>query len=133
MSLGEFVFVAALAGIPILLLGWGWQRYLGIDANRAGKRQLSIALGLISVSTCAWLAVLALMILEDYSAAARSIAPRVSPAAVGLINLGLCAGALGYSRFGRRSAPELGSLRLAIGLNGGCLMVLWLFLASNPH
>lgn len=133
MSVGEFALVAALAGIPILLLWWAWQRYLAIEADRSGKRQLSIALGLISVSTCAWLAVLALMVLEDHSAAVKSIATRVSPGAVGLINLGLCAGALGYSRFGRRSAAGFGSLRLAIGLNGGCLMVIWLFLASNPH
>jgi hypothetical protein len=130
----ELIFVAAFLGIPLWLVARAWVRYLGLGPLAAEEvLQMRAGLALVSVTTILWFAVLALITLEDYSAGAKSIARNLSPGAVGLVNLALCAGGLVCSFLGRRSARESVRLRNAIALCSGCLMFLWLFIAANPH
>jgi hypothetical protein len=44
-----------------------------------------------------------------------------------------CAGALICSRLDRRSAHPTAILRRNIALSSGLLMLIWLFVLSNPH
>ena len=80
-----------------------------------------------------WIAVFALMVLEDHSSAAKSVATNLSPAILGFINLLLCVGAVICSLFSRKPAQKSLPLRKAIGLSSGCLILIWLFLLANPH
>ena len=90
-------------------------------------------LALISVSTVAWVAVMALMFLQDSNDLAKTIAARVSPGGVGLLNLFLCAGGIVCSRVKRRTAQPTAALRRGIAASSSVLMLLWFFLALNPH
>lgn len=134
MSVGEVIFVAALVGIPLWLVIRAWSRYSSMKGSEIGDRlQMQAGLTLASLSTCMWIGVLALMILEDSNAEVRSIARNISPGAIGLINLLVCSAALVCSQAGRRSAPHSARLRFAIALSSGCLMLGWVILAANPH
>jgi len=92
-----------------------------------------VGLALISLSTVMWLAAMILMFLQEHNNLVKTIAVRVSPGGVGLINLFLCASGIVCSRLGGSSARPLVALRRDIAVGGGILMLLWLFLALNPH
>lgn len=134
MRFSELIFFVALFGIPLWLLLRAWSRYFALDRS-LGSAWLRMQTGLIlvSVSTIMWIAVFALMILEDYNSEAKSIARNVSPGPLELINLLFCAGALVCSGFWRRSDPQSARLRGAIAVSSACLMLIWLILAANPH
>ena len=130
----ELIFAAALLGIPLWLVARAWVRYLALGPLSAEELlRMRVGLALVSITTILWVAVLALMAFEDYSAGAKSIARGLSPGAVGLVNLGLCVGGLVCSFVGLRSARESVRLRIAIAASSGCLMFFWLFIAANPH
>jgi hypothetical protein len=134
MKFKESVVIALLLGIPLWLVARAWFRYLRLNRTAAADlSQMRMGLALISATTILWMAMLLLMILEDYSARARSVAQNVAPGPLGSINLLLCFGALMCSRFGRKSAQDTTPLRRAIGVSSGCLMVIWLFFLGNPH
>lgn len=134
MKFAELVFVAALFGIPLWLLSRAWHRYLALDrASIRGLFQMRAGLALISITTTIWLAVFALMILEDYSGHARAIAHHFSPLTLGLTNLFLCLAALACAGFPRKSAPETAALRRAIAASSACLLLIWLSILGNPH
>ena len=78
---------------------------------------MEMGLALITLSTGMWFAVLVLMLLEDHSAEAKSLAINLSPGILGLINLLFCAGGLVCSGRGLRVARQTGPLRRAIGLS----------------
>jgi len=92
MAFGELTFVAFLFGVPIWLLLRAWRKYLAV--NRTAPQdlfQMKMGLTLITLSTAMWFAVLVLMLLEDHSAEAKSLAINLSPGILGLINLLFCA------------------------------------------
>ena len=134
MKFGELTFVALLFGVPLWLLLRAWRTYLAVyRTTLEGLFPTRIGLTLVTLSTAMWCASLVLMILEDYSAEAKSLAINVSPGIVGLINLLFCAGGLICSVLGLRSARQTRPSRRAIGLSSACLMLIWLFLLANPH
>ena len=134
MGFGEFGFIALIVGVPVWLVSRAWRRYIALDHVALGDSlQMRAALSFISVSTGMWIAVFTLMLLEDHSSGAKSIATNLSPAMFGFINLLLCVGAVVCSRFSRKPAQKSLPLRRAIGLSSGCLMLIWLFLVANPH
>jgi hypothetical protein len=134
VNFGELTFVTFLFGVPLWLLLRAWRTYLAV--NRTAPEdlfQVEIGLTLITLSTPMWFAVLVLMLLEDHSAEAKSLAINLSPGILGLINLLFCAGGLVCSGRGLRFARQTGPVRRAIGLSSGCLILVWLFLLVNPH
>jgi len=134
MTFGGLAFIAFLFGVPLWLVWRAWRRYLAVNrASAADLFQMRMGLTLISLSTCMWCAVLVLMILEDHSAEAKSLARNVSPAMLGLFNLLFCTGALVCAGRGLRFAQQTGALRRAIGASSGCLMLAWMALLANPH
>jgi hypothetical protein len=134
MRFGELAFVALLFGVPLWLVLTAWRRYRAVDrASVEDLFQMRTGLTLISLTTSMWFAVFVLMILEDHSAEAKSLATNLSPAMLGLINLLFCAGGLACSGRGLRSAQQTGPLRRAMGASSGFLMLIWLFLLANPH
>jgi len=94
---------------------------------------MRIGLALTSLTTFMWVTVVTVMMLADYSAGAKSIAQNLSPGRLGLVNICLCFGALVCSMVGLRRANETVRLRGAIGVSSICLLLMWLFLAANPH
>ena len=134
MKFGELAFVALLCGVPLWLVLTTWRRYFAVDrASIDHLFQMRAGLTLISLTTSIWFAVFAVMILEDRSAEAKSLATNLSPAMLGLINLLFCVGGLVCSGRGLRSAQQTGPIRKAMGASSGFLMLIWLFLLANPH
>ena len=134
MKFGELIFVALLFGVPLLLVLRAWRTYLAVNRTALEDLfQMRIGLTLITLSTGMWTAALVLMLLEDHSAGAKSLAIDLSPAMLGLINLLLSAIGLVCSARGLRSVRQTGPLRRAMGASSGCLMLMWFFLLANPH
>ena len=134
MRFGEFGFFALLVGVPVWLVSRAWRRYISLDHVALGDSlQMRLALSFISVSAGMWIVVFSLMLLEDFSNGARSVATNLSPTIFGFVNLLLCGGAVVCSRFSRKPAQKSLPLRRAIGQSSGCLMLVWLFLLANPH
>lgn len=134
MKFGELAFVAFLFGVPLWLLLRAWRRYLAISHGAVEDLfQMRTGLTLITLSTAMWFAVLVLMLLEDHSAEAKSLAINVSPGMLGLINLLFCAAGLVCSAWGLRSVRQTRPLRRAMAASSGCLMLMWFFLLANPH
>jgi hypothetical protein len=134
MTTGELGFVLALFGVPLWLAATAWFRYFSME--RVSVRALPwirTGLTLMSITTVMWVGLLTIMILEDRSSDAKSLAKNLSPAIVAWINLLFCAGALICSRLDRRSAHPTAILRRNIALSSGLLMLIWLFVLSNPH
>jgi hypothetical protein len=134
MKFGELALVAFLFGVPLWLLFTAWRRYLAVDRSSVEDLfQMRTGLALITLTTSVWLAAFLLMMLEDYSAEAKSLATNVSPGKIGLINFVFCAGGLVCSGLRLRSVQQTGPLRRAIGASSGFLMLIWLILLANPH
>jgi len=134
MNFGELVFVALLLGIPLWLVLRGWRRYLAVSHDAVEDLfQMTTGLTLITLSTAMWFAVVVLMILEDYSAEAKSLAVNLSPGKIGLINLLFCAGGLVCSAWRLRPARQTRPLRRTMAASSGCLMLMWFLLLANPH
>ena len=134
MKVGELLFVAALFGVPLFLLLRAWRRYVALDGSLDSDIfQMRVGMALTSLSTFLWVAVIAVMMVADYSAGARSMAQNLSPGKVGLVNACLCAGGFVCSVVGLRRAQVTVHLRGAIGVSSVCLMLMWLLLAANPH
>jgi len=132
MRFGELAFIAV--GVPIWLVARAWRRYFSLGQVEFGdSTQMTVALWLTSLSTVMWIFVFAVMLLEDHSGGARSLATNLSPALFGFINLLLCVGAVVCSRSSRKPDQKSLSLRTAIALSSGCLMLIWLFLLANPR
>ena len=107
MKTGEMVFIAALFGIPLWLLVRVWARYLAVDGCASAKLfQMRAGLALISASTIMWVAVFVVMILQDDSAGASSIARTLSPGLVGSVNILLCIGGTRELRISRNARSE---------------------------
>lgn len=134
MSLGELSFIAVITGVPVWLALRVWRRYITVGYVSSGVSWLMrTGLVLVSFSTAMWLAVVALLFLEDHSSGARSIARNLSPAVLGSLNLLLCVGAILCSWFDRTRGQRSLSLRGAIGISSGCLILLWIVVVANPH
>jgi hypothetical protein len=132
MGLGMLVFEVAPIVIPLALVLWAWHRYLSLKGDPVGELfQMRLGLGLVSISTSMWLALWLLMFSE--SEGAKSMRENLSPGMLGLINLLLAMTGFACSRLGRKSAQETAPLRRAIAVSSGCIGLLWLLLASNPH
>lgn len=93
---------------------------------------MQIGLIFISVSAATWVAVFALMILEDYSIG-LTLAQNLSPMVVGLFNILLSIGAFACSGVWQNSGDENKRLKRAIGVASGVLILIWLFIFANPH
>ncbi len=134
MTSGEFGFVLALFGVPLWLAGTAWFRYLGMERPSVGAFPwIRSGITLLSISTMMWVAILTLMIIENRSDEARSLAKNLSPAIVAAVNLLFCAGALICARLDRRSDHVTAILRRKIAVSSGLLMLIWLFVLANPH
>lgn len=134
MKFGELAFVALLFGVPLWLVLRAWRTYLAVDRTALEDLfQMRIGLTLITLSTGMWFAALGLMLLEDHSAEAKSLAINLSTAMLGLINLLLSAIGLFCSARGLKVVRQTGPLRRAMGASSGCLMLIWFFLLANPH
>ena len=134
MTFSELCLVAILFAVPLWLVLRAWYRYLPVACASAGEVfQMRTGLVFISIATSMWLAAFILMVLEDHSVKAKSIATSMSPAILAFVNILLCLGGLVCSRLNRKSAQETVPLRRAIGVSSGLLMVIWLFLLANPH
>ena len=132
MRFGEVAFIAV--GVPIWLVARAWRRYFSLDHVQFGdSKQMMVALSFLSLSTTMWIFVFAVMFLEDHSSGAKSLAATLSPALFGFINLLLCVGAVVCSRSSRKPDQKSLSLRTAIAVSSGCLMLIWLFLLATPH
>lgn len=128
------IFEIALIVIPLGLVSLAWRRYLMLTSTSTGRSlQVRMGLGLISLSVSMWLAVCIVMALGDNNQGARSIRENLSPGMLATINLLLLMGGFACSRAWRQSEQETVPLRRTIALSSGCLMFLWLLLASNPH
>jgi hypothetical protein len=80
MALGELTFIVFLFGVPIWLLLRAWRKYLAINYTAPQDLfQMGMGLTLITLSTAMWFVVLVLMLLEDHSAEAKSLAINLSP------------------------------------------------------
>jgi hypothetical protein len=86
----------------------------------------------ISIATSMWLGAFILMVLEDHSAKAKSIATSMSPATLAFVNICFCLGGLVCSRLNRKSAQETVPLRRAIGVSSGFLMVIMALFIGEP-
>jgi hypothetical protein len=134
MTLGGLLFVIVLGGIPMWLALRAWSRYVEIQGKAVAEHsQMLVGFALITLSTAMWMAVLALMSLQDRNSLAKRIAVGTPPAAVGLVNFPFCIGGIVCSRLGRSSAHETIPLRKALASSGWFLMLLWLLLVLNPH
>lgn len=90
MRLGEVAAVMAV-GVPVWLVVRAWRRYFSLEhVALEGATQIIVALWLTSVSTAMWIFGFAVMLLEDHSSGAKSLAANLSPALFGFINLLLC-------------------------------------------
>ena len=134
MGFGELAFFALLFGVPLGLILKAWRSYLAVVRGaHEDLFQMRIGVTLITLSTGMWFTALTLMLLEDHSAEARSLAISVSPGKLGLINLLLSVIGLVCSARGFRSVRQTGSLRLAMGASSACLILMWVLLLANPH
>jgi hypothetical protein len=135
MRLGDLVFVVILVCIPLWLVVRAWRRYLALDAVSARELfQMRVGVAFITITTSMWLAAFALMVLEDHSCGARSIAQNISPAIMAVVNLAFCAGAFICSGLGNKAKGlQATRLRRAIAASAGFLVLPWLFLLANPH
>lgn len=134
MNAVEAVFAALLLGMPIWFVARAWHIYLGLSANSRGRLlQLRMGLMLISVSAGIWIAVFALLFSEDYSIDAASLTRNVPIGILGLIDILLCIAAFGCSEVWRSVDKESIRLRRAIGFSSGVLVLVWLFVLTNPH
>jgi hypothetical protein len=80
MKFGGLALVAFLFGVPLWLVLTAWRRYPAVNRSVLEDLfQMRTGLTLISLTTCMWFAVLILMILEDHSADAKSLATKLSP------------------------------------------------------
>ena len=134
MTLGEWALVIAVCGIPLWLAARAWRRYFALGGGAVADRsQMRVGLALTTATTAMWLAVFAIMALQGRNALAYSLARKLSPGIVGLVNLCLCAGGLVCSRLRHIAAQQTVALRKAIAASSGVLMMIWLLLTLNPH
>jgi hypothetical protein len=129
----DILFVAFLLGIPVWLVARAWRSYFGLDVNSGGKSfRMRAALVLLSVSLLAWIAIIILMTLEDYSIG-LTLAQNLSPMVEGFFNILLCIGAFGCSGVWRTSGGGDKKLKRAIAVASGVLIMMWLLIFLNPH
>jgi hypothetical protein len=134
VKLGQLLVVSALVGLPVWLLLRVWRRYVALRrAATPGSLQETIGAALLTLSASLWIAILALMILEDYAFAARALAQNLSVLKLGILNLFLCLGGFICSRLADKSPIEKLSFRRALGLASICLLLVWLLFMSNLH
>ena len=128
--------LSALATIlPLWLILRAWARYaLCRDSlPSVEKIQMVAGLGLLSLSTLAWLGTLALMVASDHSDSFKKIAIATSPLLVGVSNLIVCFLGLICSYLKVGSSPKSRPLRSALRACGWTEMFLWVFIALAVH
>jgi hypothetical protein len=134
MDIVGWYFGAAVTLIPTWLVLRAWHRYSKLDKRALRDLpQMRTGITFLSFSAGMWLALFVLIFAVDRGRPAGWIEQNVSPITLALINVPICAGGIACSRLGRKSAGESLSLRKAIGLTSGCLMLIWLLVLSNPH
>jgi hypothetical protein len=134
MSSGELFFLVLLCGVPLWLAARTWKRYFDMGSAAVMERpQMLVGLALATTSTVMWLAVFALILLQDRNGLLKTIAVNLSPAKIGLLNISLCAGGIICSRRRRSTAQQTLPLRKAIASSSGVLMLIWFVLLLNPH
>jgi len=134
MDLVGWYFGAAVSLLPTWLVLRAWLKYFALE--RACVRdlaQMRTSLTFLSITASMWLTLCVLVFVVDRNNTAGWIERNGSPITLALINVPICVGGIACSRLGRKSAGESLSLRKAIGLASGCLMLIWLLLLSNPH
>jgi hypothetical protein len=107
MNFSELAVGAVVSLGPLYLAGRAWRRYLQLEASSVQPRfQMRTGLFLLSVSVIMWLAVVAVMFFffQEYNRLAWSIARKMPPGEVGVINLLLCVITLVCAGARRRSA-----------------------------
>jgi hypothetical protein len=134
MSVGECLFLVLLCGIPLWLAVRTWKRYFDMGGTAVVERpQMLVGLALITASTAMWLAVFALVVLQDHNSLLKTMAVDLSPGTIGLLNISLCAGGIICSRLGRSTAQRTLAMRKAIASSSSFLMLMWFVLLLNPH
>jgi hypothetical protein len=121
--------------LPLWLIVRAWARYaLSRDSlSSAENVQMLVGLGLLSLSTLAWLGILAVMVGSDYSEAYKRVAIGIRPALLGLSNILVCFLALICSYVKIGSSPKTRPLRSALRACGWTEIFLWIFIALAVH
>ncbi len=129
----DLILFTMLGGIPVWLVVTAWSRYAGIGQHLpSGLLRVRLGLTFVSVATGIWLAVFAVMVLQDRSPQVQTIGKSLSPAVVGLANLGLCALAI-FSTLASGSDHDLTAIKRRVLGSSGLLALISLFLLANPH
>jgi hypothetical protein len=134
LTRGEWELVIAGFGIPLWLAGRALLRYIKLGRVAVPDRmQMQIGLAAAIATTVMWLAVFAMIDLQDHNRLIYSLARQVNPGDVELINIGFCALGLACSLLRSRKGEQTGALRNAIAASCALLAFAWVALALNPH
>ncbi len=129
----DLILFTMLVAIPVWLVATAWSRYAGIGQHlRSGLLRIRLGLTVVSVATGIWLAVFAVMVLQGRSPQVQTIGKNLSPAFVGLANLGLCAVAIFFILVAGSDDDVTAIKRRVLG-SSGLLALISLFLLANPH
>ncbi len=130
----DLILFVILIGIPVWLVATAWSRYAGIGQHRrSGLLGVRLGLTFISGATGIWLAVFALMVLQDRIVQVQILARRLSPGSVGLANLGLCVIAIFFTQLASGSDHDVTAIKRRVLASGSFLALISLFLLANPH
>ncbi len=129
----DLILFTMLAGIPVWLVATAWNKYGGIGQHqRSGLLRIRVGLTLVSIATVIWLGAFAVMVLQNRNPQVQTIGRSLSPALVGLANLGLCAVAI-FSVLSSGSDHDVTAIKRRVVTSGCVLALISLFLLANPH
>ncbi len=130
----DLILFMILVGIPVWLVATAWSRYAGIRQHlRSGLLGVRLGLTFISGATGVWLAVFALMVLQDQIIQVQIVARSLSPGLIGLANLGLCVIAIIVTQLASGSDHDVTAIKRRVLASGSFLALISLFLLANPH
>ncbi len=130
----DVILLTTAVGIPVWLVATAWLRYAGVRQNRHSSLfRVYLGLIFISLATGVWLAVFAVMVLQDRSVQVQTIARSLSPTVVGLGNLALCAMAVSASQLQSGADHNVAAIKRRVLASGSFLALISLFLLANPH
>jgi hypothetical protein len=133
VTFGELCLVAILFAVPLWLVLRAWYRYLAVACSSTGEvLQMKTGLAFISIATSSGSQ-------HSFSWFWKTTAPkqnqlqRTRHRRSWRSSTFFSAWGDSCARSYRKSAQETVPLRRAIGVSSAFLMVIWLFLLSNPH
>jgi hypothetical protein len=132
MTFWELIFVAAIWGVPPLLLWWAWSRYGAVHAATNTNRSFVVgSLALLSLSSGMWVLLYALVLFDGYGKIAKSIQD-LGSVTLAVVNIVVCFGSFVLSLFIPKIQEAI-PLRRAVAVANAYLTLVWLFALSAAH